>query len=75
MIDISHLRNDLDSLRNAISRKKFECDLDKLVELDQKRREAISSAEHARAGQKSANDEIITFCKLPEVFKECLSSI
>ena len=58
MIDISYLRNDLDGLRKAISRKKFECDLDALVDLDQKRRDAISSAEQARAGQKATNNEM-----------------
>ena len=72
MIDISHLRNDLDSLRNAISRKKFECDLDKLVELDLKRREAIAAAEQSRAGQKSANDEI---SKLPKGSTEFLAKV
>ncbi len=63
MIDISHLRNDLDGLKNAISRKKFECDLDGLVELDQKRRDAISAAEQARAGQKATNDEMSKLAK------------
>ena len=58
MIEISQLRNDLEGLRSAISRKKFKCDLDTLVELDQKRREAISAAEQARAGQKAANNEM-----------------
>ena len=57
MIDISHLRNDLDSLKNAISRKKFECDLDELVELDQSIG-CISAAEQARAGQKATNNEM-----------------
>ena len=63
MIEISHLRNDLESLRAAISRKKFECDLEGLVELDKKRREAISSAEHARAGQKATNNEMSQLLK------------
>ena len=72
MIDIYHIRNDLESLRNAISRKKFECDLDKLVELDQKRREAIAAAEQSRAGQKSANDEI---SKLPKGSSEFLAKV
>ena len=58
MIEISHLRNDLEGLRSSISRKKFDCDLDALVESDLKRREAISATEQARAGQKAANSEI-----------------
>jgi len=63
MIEISYLRNDLGSLRSAISRKKFECDLDALVQLDQKRREAIATAEQARAGQKAANNEMSQLAK------------
>ena len=58
MIDIEYLRNNLDDLKNSISRKKFECDLDSLVELDHKRRESISFAEQARAEQKAANNEM-----------------
>jgi seryl-tRNA synthetase len=72
MIDISHLRNDLDSLYSAISRKKFECDLDALVQLDQKRREAIATAEQARAGQKSANNEM---SQLPKGSPEFLAKV
>ncbi len=72
MIDILDLRNDLDSLRNAVSRKKFECDLDKLVDLDQKRRDAISEAEKARAGQKATNNEM---SQLPKGSPEFLAKV
>ena len=75
MIDISHLRNDLDSLREAISRKKFECDFDELVELDQKRREAISEAERARAGQKATNNEMAQLPKGSPEFLEKVSEM
>jgi seryl-tRNA synthetase len=72
MIDISHLRNGLEGLRSAISRKKFECNLDALVELDQKRREAISAAEQARAGQKATNNEM---SQLPKGSPEFLAKV
>ena len=72
MIEISHLRNDLNGLEAAISRKKFECDLERLVELDQKRREAISAAEHARAGQKATNNEM---SQLPKGSPEFLAKV
>ena len=72
MINISHLRNDLDGLKNAISRKKFECDLDELVEFDQKRRDAISAAEKARAGQKATNNEM---AQLPKGSPEFLAKV
>lgn len=63
MIDVNHLRQDLEGLKTAIARKKFECDLDSLVELDKRRREAISEAEQARAGQKAANSEMSQLSK------------
>jgi seryl-tRNA synthetase len=63
MIDVNHLRQDLEGLKTAIARKKFECDLDSLVELDKRRREAISEAEQARAGQKAANTEMSQLSK------------
>ena len=62
MIDISHLRDDLDGLKNAISRKSLNA-TDALVKLDQNRRETISEAEHARAGQKSTNKEMSQLAK------------
>ena len=72
MIEISHLRNDPEGLRSSISRKKFEFDLDGLLVLDQKRREAISGAEHARAGQKAANNEM---SQLPKGSPEFLAKV
>lgn len=58
MIDLTYFRNNLEELTQSIGRKKFSCELDLAVELDQKRREAISLAEKARSGQKSANVEM-----------------
>jgi seryl-tRNA synthetase len=72
MIEISNLRNDFDGLEAAISRKKFECDLERLLKLDQKRREEISAAEHARAGQKATNNEM---SQLPKGSPEFLAKV
>ena len=72
MIEISQLRNDLEGLRATISRKKFQCDLDSLVDLDQKRREAISAAEQARAEQKAANNKM---SQLPKGSPEFLAKV
>ena len=72
MIEISHLRNDLNGLEAAIYRKKFECDLEGLLKLDQKRREEISAAEHARAGQKATNNEM---SQLPKGSPEFLAKV
>lgn len=58
MIDLTYFRNNIDELKQAIGRKKFSCELDLAIKLDQKRRDAISAAEKARAGQKSVNVEM-----------------
>jgi seryl-tRNA synthetase len=58
MINLTYFRNNLDGVKQSISRKKFACDIDLANELDQKRRVAITFAEQARAGQKSANLEM-----------------
>ena len=63
MIEILHLRKDLEDLRSAISRKKFEFNLDEVLALDKKRREAISNSEAARAGQKAVNGEMAKLAK------------
>ena len=57
----------LEALKNRLSaklsRKKFLFDLDKVMLLDEKRREAISASEQARAGQKAANNEMSQLAK------------
>ena len=72
MIEISHLRKDIEEVRSAVSRKKFECDLDAVILLDQKRREAIAEAEKARAGQKATNNEM---AQLPKGSPEFLAKV
>ncbi|MDA0724548.1 MAG: serine--tRNA ligase [Verrucomicrobia bacterium] len=75
MIDVSHLRQGLADLNTVLARKKFECDLDSIVELDRKRREAISEAEQARAGQKAANNEMSQLGKGSPAFLEKLAEM
>ena len=54
MIDIRILRANPDQVRKAIELKKFECDLEALLEIDRLRRVLITRAETARAKQKNA---------------------
>tara|TARA_B100001248_G_scaffold261719_1_gene253885 strand:- start:39586 stop:40851 length:1266 start_codon:yes stop_codon:yes gene_type:complete len=63
MIDIKILREDLEGIREGLAKKKFECDLDRLLELDKQRREAVALAEEKRAAQKAANQAM---AKLPK---------
>lgn len=58
MIDIRILRANPDQVRKAIELKKFECDLEALLEIDRLRRVLITRAETARAKQKKANAEM-----------------
>jgi len=63
MIDISFLRNDLKRVQACISRKKFDCNFDTVLNLDSERRTAIAQAEKARAGQKAVNGEMANLTK------------
>jgi seryl-tRNA synthetase len=72
MIELTYFRNNLEELTQSIGRKKFSCELDLAVELDQKRREAISLAEKARSGQKSANVEM---SQLPKGSSEFIEKV
>lgn len=72
MIDLAYFRNNLNALKQAIGRKKFSCELDLAMELDQKRRESITAAEQARAGQKKANAEM---SQLPKGTPEFLTKL
>jgi seryl-tRNA synthetase len=70
MINLTFFRNNLDEVKQSISRKKFACEIDLANELDHKRREAITLAEQARAGQKSANTEMSQLPKGSPEFME-----
>ena len=58
MIHIKELREHFNELKVSTARKKFDCDLDAIVELDRERRDCIAKGEKARGGQKATNDEI-----------------
>ena len=58
MIDTRILRDHPDRVRKAIELKKFECDLDAVLELDRMHRIMITRAESARAEQKKASAEM-----------------
>ena len=63
MIDIKLLREQPDAVRAAIANKKFTCDIDAVLDLDRRRREKITEAEHMRAQQNAANKEMAALPK------------
>lgn len=75
MINIKELREHFDALKASIARKKFDCDLELIAELDRERRECISKAEQARGGQKAANDEMSKLEKGSPEFLEKVSEM
>ena len=72
MIDLTYFRNNCNDLKASINRKKFDCEIDLAVKLDIARREAISNAEQARAGQKAVNVEM---AKLKKGSPEFISKV
>jgi len=69
MLDLKFFRENLELVREGIARKKFACDLDAVVELDEQRRKIIHEAEEKRAAQKAANAEMARLDKGSEAFR------
>jgi len=72
MLDINYCRSNFDEIKSKLSRKKFAYDLDNVLSLDGNRRQAISAAEQARAGQKATNNEM---SQLPKGSPEFLAKV
>lgn len=75
MIDVRVLREETEKLREAISHKKFDCDLDAILDFDVKRRAIVSAAEVARAEQNSANAQMAKLPKGSDEFKAKLAEL
>ena len=69
MIDLKLLREHPELVREAIKKKKFEVDLDAILELDAKRRSMVAEAETARAEQNAANKEMAAMDKKSPEFQ------
>ncbi len=70
MIDIKALRETPGVIKAGVARKKFECDIDAVLELDKVRREKIGEAEVERAKQKATNQEMAALQKGSPEFLE-----
>lgn len=69
MIDLKLLREHPERIREAIKKKKFECDLNFILELDAKRRSMVAEAETARSEQNAANKEMAAMDKKSPEFQ------
>ncbi len=70
MLDLKYFRENLDTIRAGIARKKFACDLDAIVALYERRRSIIRETEEKRAAQKAANTEMARLDKKSDAFRE-----
>lgn len=70
MIDLKLLREQPELYKEAIRKKRIECDIDAILELDARRRTVISEFEQARSAQKAANNEMAGLPKGSPEFQE-----
>lgn len=70
MIDLKILRENPDRVRDAIRKKKFDCDIEGILELDKKRRAIITETEHLRAAHNTANSAVAKLKKGSPEFLE-----
>lgn len=75
MIDVKLLREAPEVVHRAVSKKKFECDIDLVLRLDRERRERITEAEELRARQKAANREMASLEKGSDAFREKVAAM
>ena len=59
MLDIKFIRENKDLVREAAKKKRIEFDVDKLLEVDDKRKTILGKVEEKRAEQKVANNTIV----------------
>ncbi len=70
MLDLKYFRENTDTVRAAVAKKKFACDIDAVLALDEERRRIIHDAETRRAEQKAANAAMAKLPKGSDEFRE-----
>lgn len=75
MLDLKFLRENVDYVKSALSKKKFEVDLDRFIAVDNERRGMVLEYEQARAEQKSANEVIASMDKKSSEFQKKVAQL
>ena len=75
MLDPKLFREQIDTVRKGIARKKFQVDLDAVLAADEVRRHAVAEFENARALQNAANKEMATMPKGSPEFQAKLAEM
>ena len=58
MLDLAWIREHADEVKEGARRKRIDCDVDRILELDQERRRLIRAQEDARAEQKALGKQV-----------------
>jgi seryl-tRNA synthetase len=75
MIDVKLLRENLDTLREALRKRGSDIDLDAVLALDANRRQILHEAEQLRSEQNKANEEIARLKKSKEDASSAISAM
>lgn len=75
MLDIKFIRENSESVKQALKNRNLKLDLDAFIKLDTQRREILSKLEELRAKRNKANDEISTLLKGEKDAKDKINSM
>ena len=75
MLDLNFLRNNVEQIKAALAKKKFSCDIDGFIVIDQQRRDILTEFETLRAKQKSDSDAIAKMPKNSDEFKAGIQAL
>ncbi len=75
MLDIKFIRENTDSVKQALKNRNLKLDLDAFIKLDSQRREILSRLEELRAKRNKANDEISALLKGKKDAKDKINSM
>lgn len=66
MLDIKFIRENKEIISESAKKKRVEIDLDKLIALDEKRRELLAKTENLKSRQNQANEGVVKLASDPE---------
>ncbi|MDR1434850.1 MAG: serine--tRNA ligase [Puniceicoccales bacterium] len=75
MLDLKFIREHSDELRAGIAKKKFTCDLDGFIAMDNERRDLVTRIESLKSQQNSAGDRVKTLDKKSSEFQSKIGEL
>ncbi|MDR2776922.1 MAG: serine--tRNA ligase [Puniceicoccales bacterium] len=75
MLSLEDLRKKSDEIKAGVSKKKFQCDIDRFLTVDAQRRAYVAEFEALRTEQKSKNDKIAALGKGSTAFSNIIGDL